>query len=465
MKRLFLLFTALTLGLADVVQSQDIATLTGFPPLKNAVARQYTPDQSIYYCDDGENHYFVLYDINNPTTAIVSNFPSQYFIKDFEVFEDTVFFCGIYPQPSTPYGFVGQISVQDLFYLNNPYNIGTLLFLNIEPCPPTPYLATFDRMDVFRDGEFVHLAIVGELEHSVVYGGSLRRSAFDIWFDGTNWVGQALYDKDDLYKPCDITCTKDYVVVSAYDNNKNYSVLLVFDKISGFPSYPIAYNSFRINDRRYDDVILVERLKGNDVAVSHYFEDPSDGSYGTAVHYINDVQTLPSPTNYYSLHYVHSNTPPISVQRDLRFKEFEDISSLLLLHDIDAPLWNSPTSTVYDFDVYNLPSLTAQAWHSLDDVSLFSVDNRVQYPFFSLVGNHNPSFEPMLTLKKKNPENCYTPVIIDYKDISVEFTLGAFDDPIRTLIPNEDQQHHYPDPEEHFLENKCGESKTQNSHE
>ena len=299
MKKKILFFMAMTLGLAEFVRAQDIATLTGFPLLKNAVSRQYTAKQSIYYCDDGVSHYFVLYDYYNPNNAIVSEFPVFLELKDFEVFEDMVYFCGIYPQPGTPYGFVGQISVQDLFFNNGPYNVGTYFYINEDPCPPTDYLPLFDRMDVFKDEDNVHLAIVGEVEHSIIYGVSLRRTACDIWFDGVYWVGQVLNNKED---------------------------------------------------------------------------------------------------------------------------------------------------------------------YSNDDVSLFSIDNRVQTPYFTLGGNYNSTSEPLLTLKVSSPGNCYVPIVIEYDEFDSEFSRGGYDAPVGNLIPRE-SYYYYPNPREYEVNNRCGDFKTQNSHE
>lgn len=413
--------------LSEFVHAQEIVTLNGFPTLKNAVARQYTADRSVYYCEDEESRYFVLYDLSTPTSVIVSQFPSFLNVNDFEVFDDTVFFCGTFPQSGNPYGFVGQISVQDLFYNNALYNFGVIDNIPIPSCPLNPHLTACYRMDVFRDGGHVHFAVVGELEHSLTYGTALRRTACDIWFNGSDWVGEVLFQKEDYYKTSDITCTNNHVVVSAYDDDKNYSILLVFNKTTDFPSYPIAINSFRIKDRRYDDNILVERLKDNDVAVSHYYEEFGAGRYGTAVHYINDVSTLPTPLSHFSLHYLHGTNQPISILRDMRYCGLFMSDALLLLHDIDNPLWVSPTSTIFEFEAYNLPLMTAQAWHASDNVSLFSVDNRVFTPLFSLVGNHNIISEPMLTLKTSGTKNCFDARLFTYNDVTADFSTGPLD--------------------------------------
>ena len=200
------------------------------------------------------------------------------------------------------------------------------------------------------------------------------------------------------------------------------------------------------------------------MAVTHYYHDSIAREYGTAVHYINNVATLPTPLNYFLLHYSHGSDVPVSFLRDLRFNGGEEIGSLLLLHDIDNPLWNTLTSTIYEFNAYNLPSMMAQAWHANDDVSLFSVDKRVLSPFFTLGGNYNPSMEPMLTPNISGSGDCFESIPIKYKnndidlstDIIDRYTLNFQVSPILEILPY---------PQEYPIENKCGEFLKQNSHE
>lgn len=450
MKKVILSLLALFASCALSLQAQEISTLDGYPPLDYSVVRQYTNYKNIHYCDDGTQHYFLLYDITTPNTAIWASFPSYLFVKDFEIKDDVVYFCGTFPNGGNPYGFVGQISVADLFYNNGNYNIGILNYTVIGDSNYTymAHMASCDRMDIYSDKSkgIVHLAVVGEFEHGIYYNMQLCRSAGDFWFDGTNWVGSALYQKHDYYKTSDITCTKDYIVVSGYDDDPNYSILAVFYKVQNFPYYPILPNTIHLMDRRYKESILVERLQGNDVAVTHYYEDLQSGTYGTALHYINDVSLLPTPLSYFSLHYVHGTTAPVSTQRDLRYSNMGGSNSLLLLHDIAAPLWNVPTSSLFDFDAYNLPSLLMNVWHRSNDVSLLAVDNRVSSPMFSLGGNYNVTGEPLLTIKRVGTSNCYTGIRRQYTNITpqVRFTLGIFEEdvinfiipPLNNLFPN-----------------------------
>lgn len=196
MKKVILSLLALFASCALSLQAQEISTLDGYPPLDYSVVRQYTNNKNIHYCDDGTQHYFLLYDITTPNTAIWASFPSYLFVKDFEIKDDVVYFCGTFPNGGNPWGFVGQISVADLFYNNGTYNIG---FLNQTVSRDNNYfcrehMVSCSDMDVFTDKEsdFVHLAVVGDFEHYLNDNPEQSKTSAEIWFDGTTWVGNAI---------------------------------------------------------------------------------------------------------------------------------------------------------------------------------------------------------------------------------------------------------------------------------
>lgn len=207
MKRLFFMkvmaLVAAMVCCTGTLRAQEITVLDGYPPLKNNIVRQYLFNMDIHYCEDGTNHYFILYDLANPNMVIKASFPAYLYIRDFEVFEDMVYFCGVFPNGGNQMGFVGQISVSDLFYDNGPYNIGILNYTMLGVNHNIPYeahMASCDRMDIFRDKGgrgVVHLAVVGEIEHGYTYNPPLRKTVGDFWCDGVDWKGMALYQKSD----------------------------------------------------------------------------------------------------------------------------------------------------------------------------------------------------------------------------------------------------------------------------
>lgn len=87
------------------------------------------------------------------------------------------------------------------------------------------------------------------------------------------------------------------MVVSAYDNDSSYVLLLAFNKVAGFPSYPISPLSIKLQDQRADNNILIERLSGDDVTPYVLF---SIGPFDNSILKINQKGVLdyPNPDNH-----------------------------------------------------------------------------------------------------------------------------------------------------------------------
>lgn len=427
---LFFIMTVLLVGPGKVLQAQlqEVTTLDGWMAPQNALARQYTNEKTIYYFDDGPNHYFVLQDNSIPNQVTIAEFFPFLEVHDFEIYQNIVYFCGKFPNSGNPYGIVGFIKVDDLFYFNGPYNMSIVNNLTLWGYYTNTPMTSCDRMDLFVDyNGLVHMAIVGELVHGSG-SSALRRTFADIWFNGSDWIGNVMYQKDDLYKPTDITCTDDAVVITAYDDDNKGAILLVYKKDEHFPSLPVYSHVFRIDDPMViADNVLVERLNGNDVVVTNHFQDPSTGDYGTALHYIPDVINLPNTGNFESYHIIHG--VPYGPQMDIRYNKNED--RLLLLHDIDYPQLGLPTPTFFSFMGYNLPSLTLEAWFrpNLDIKSIMSIDNRLIDPQLSLGGIFGPTAEPLMGMKNSPDQGCYDFILDNYTQLYPNFFPGRIDEP------------------------------------
>lgn len=421
---------ALLVGLGNVLNAQptQLSSLVGQAIPKNSLSRQYTTDECIYYFDDGTDHYFVLQSVGDPDNAIIASIPSFIELHDFEIYQDNIYFCGKIPSSVNPYGIVGSIGVYDLFFNNGTYNTSTVDNLYFGTTPTYVHMTSCDRMDLFEDiNGVVHLAIVGELAHSQTYM-ELRRTFADIWFDGTNWFGKVMYHKEDLYKPTDITCTNNAVVVSAYDELHRGAILLVYKKMASFPTAPIYPYTIKIDDPfLLEDNVLVERLREDDVVVTNFFKDPTTGDFGTALHYVLNVTTLPSTGNLQSYHIIHG--APNAPQTDLRYNRAED--RLLLLHNIVYPHLGIPAQTFFSFNDYYLPLLSMEAWFRPDmDIEMMSIDNRKIYSRFTIGGIFNPTSEPLMVLKDSPVQGCFDFVPDSYISLSPRYSPGTMDEPI-----------------------------------
>lgn len=448
----FIVLSGLMLAASDAV-AQELTTLPGWTvPQKNLV-RQWKDNCSIHYMEIGSMHRFVLHDLADSSNVIVATFPANYEVNDFEIYDSTVYFCGTIPNGGDPYGIAGYIAIKDLFYHNYPYNyciIDQMYFL--DPATPTnTHITSLDRMDVFVDAGQIHIAAVGEMAHGSGYN-ELRRTVCDIQYTGS-WNGMALYQKEDFYKPSDITCTDHTIVASAYDDNTSYSILLAFMKNTDFPATPLYPYSIRIGDRRVGDNVLVERLGDDNVAVSHYSHTPATGNYSVAVHLLGNIYSLPTPPYHISVHHSIGSIAPGTPIRDLRYNMASD--DMMLLFDYPVATWGPSPSSILEFQTATLPFLLSNVWYCTQNVLLRALDNHVQHPLFSLGGAHTSLGMPLMTNKNNGNTTCYQQGIITFEDATpiVSFSTGVFDP--KTIKFKRFNYTTYPNPYSVPIKNLC----------
>lgn len=151
-KLLLLLMLLLPMVSAEVCNGQ------GFPMIYKNVTNGYL-NQIKYDCVTGnhimystslanENH-FSLTDITNTTIDV--RISTGYIIKDFEIFEDYVFFCG---NTSLGEGLIGWFNINDLFYASLPAYTDNTLIVSM--------ISELDDIEVYRDiyGK-IHIAGLG----------------------------------------------------------------------------------------------------------------------------------------------------------------------------------------------------------------------------------------------------------------------------------------------------------------
>lgn len=448
-----LLFLCLSFVAVSGAWCQDMEVLQNMPSLNKAIVRQYTDKETVHYCEDTNGrHYFLLHNLYTPGDAIVAAFPNYLFVRDFEVYGDVVYFCGTFPQGGNPVGFVGFISINDLFYNNLPYNFALVNSLYSDGLLSQARLMSAEKLDLFDDGSHVHLAIVGTLTHNAQATVPHSRTVCDIWFNGTDWRGEILFQKDNIVRPYDITCTDKAVVVSAYDGEMDKCILLLYDKTPQFPSYPSYPYAMEIKDQLADSIVLVERLKDDDVAVAYYSYDLGTSEYETTVHYINNVLSPPSPYANYSIYLSHGANPPIDSLREMRYSKDND--RLAVLHKLEDPLWSVPTSTVFMWDVYASMLYSGQAWTGVPTVDILSVDNRISSALFSLGGSFIASSEPLLSMVFSPSRDCYETLDVFYEERYYSMFIREAEKGVFTYR-NTPFNNIYPNPIDRLLEDIC----------
>jgi len=434
MKRhfLFIVMAVLLVGPGQMLHAQlpEVSTLPGIPYPQNTISRQYENKTTIHYFEDRTGHYFVLQDPSNPLQSIQAKFPRNLEIHDFEIYKDFLYFCGKRPGAGNPTGIVGFIPVYDLFYNNGQYNISYVNSLSLWGSSTYSHMTSCDKMDLFVDNSgIIHMAVVGELAHSSDYS-ELRRTYADIWYDGYAWKGNVMYHKDDLYKPTDITCTDRAVVITAYDEYRNGAVILVYKKYDQFPNYPVYPHVIKIADPMLiADNVLVERLRKDDVVVTNLYKDPITGETGTALHFIEDVTSLPNNGNFLCYHIKHSLS--YIPQMELRYNKDKD--RLLMAYDLlDNPHWGFTTPTFFSLNGYNnSANLILSDWirPDLDIKRIMAIDNRKNANLLSLSGIFGPTAEPLMCIKGFADQGCYNYIEDKYRPLSSNFSPSNRDVP------------------------------------
>ena len=453
MKSKFFIFIAMAFLMgwfSGIASGQEISFS---PNLKgpSTCVRQYMDSPSstltIYYVDAGGSGHFLLYDNATPTTATASQLPNGYTVSEFEILNDTVYFCGTYSQAGSSVGIVGFISVGDLFYNNGNYTIGHIESIGVMP---TIKFFSFDRMDLYVDANnIVHFALVGPTDH-----GGYRRSVADIWYDPHNnhpWVGSFLYQKYDLNRPTDITCTDNFVVVSGTTPDKKTPLLMVFKKIPNFPHFPMLDTVYWIKDTLYDSIVLVERMLDDDVALAYYYSDSRNGN-GTSIHYINDINTLSmSWSSTASFYYPPSQSHLPYIPYDLRFN---NVSKRLLLAGLtDLPSSGTLIPNIIQVD---FPNNTHDLW-TTTFADIRSADNRI-VSYFSAGGEVAPFC--LISLNRDNSRaSCFNSASLTPHQDMIAFYKGPYEENYIDFSVNAVSRQSNPQPVP--VTNVCFDSKTE----
>lgn len=182
----------------------------------------------------GTENHFALTDIhNNMTDAHVAD---GYYVQDFEIIGDYVFFCGYNVSLS---GFLGWFNIDDLFSGNGKVHIDETLSLH--------GVERLDNIEVYIDRlKRIHIAGVGQ---HLAPGGSVGYKAFEAVGDPLAGMQYKVADLSSRDKNPTLTVTDDYVVyVSRTTNVGSYNwgigiVLEPFPKDNMFPTptHPCYY--------------------------------------------------------------------------------------------------------------------------------------------------------------------------------------------------------------------------------
>ena len=429
-----------------------------------SIVRNYTDEITISYTQDSPVTGYFVYD-DGSGTVLKADMRQNCRVYDFEIYRDTLYFCGRYASGGTVFGFFGFFDISDLFFIGGSMN-GTYCYYSNPSSPSEPdlYPTVPWRMDVFEYDGQVHIAAVGECRNWAPYGLQYNTSTsiYDVYFDGSSWNCEAFYIKPYETYFTDIVATDNNVVVTemaAPENVFNHCQIRIFKQSSAFLNTPLnpSYYTTNVIDGTPVGKVLVDALKNDEFAISNFYYNGTEA--GLTVKLFAGSTFYPYSTLFSSIHIPLNTLPVIGSAwelRDIRYNN--NVHQLALLLDMDYPIQNITTSTILEYDIYNFGASIIASW--LQDKTMFSIDQ--WFNGFQAVGSEpmlqNPSLTDMFFYKKEfgtKPlcSKIFKPV--PYYDNSSSVTLNQDGRDFRLVLPTCNQQYHTPEITEEAIVIDC----------
>ncbi len=145
--------------------------------VQHTIVREYTYPSMVSYVETATAHYFAYADAT--MTILNAEIDPNIYVKDFVIFEDYVYFCGLDNSQQTAKGVWGWFKIPDLVSSSMSYYIHNDFHCNLQ------YADTLHSLVAFRDStSALHIAVVGS-----VSDGSMSNQSCMLDITGT--VGSA----------------------------------------------------------------------------------------------------------------------------------------------------------------------------------------------------------------------------------------------------------------------------------
>lgn len=311
-------------------QQNVLATVSLPGDVKEAIIREYEYPQTISYIKSSAGCCFALADNNLILTCAWLD--CKYEVKDFEIFENLVFFCGA--DNSVGRGIVGWFDCAAMFYGGGGYHIYDNYYM-ISDTSNTPYdtaqVKVFNDLTIFDSpeymSEYIHLALVGETKEGVACVAEMIGLPYT-----NNWIyttgSSANLPSNQAETMTQVVSTDNYIVTGGTFEGYGSGVSMrVFDRNNMFASstlynevhrYSASANPGEGRNYPMEPPFRMTAAEGDNVSTAAFFNVPNIGLYmpgmachGIVTHVFDIYTTINYPGSncaYNSIVYVNNTT-------------------------------------------------------------------------------------------------------------------------------------------------------------
>lgn len=238
MKRIFkYLCIAATAAMSlfpTIASGQDAIYEIGVPATKKTIVREMKENVAIVYSYDGTDGWFSYVDMNTPD-CYSAKIPGLE-VNDFEIYKDTVYFCG----KGGGVAVAGYFDINATFFMGAPAQYAFMpssIYCQIDnPFPNYEDIIDLRKIVVMNNpGGQPHMLMIGEATctHSV---NLVNRCIVDVYYDGSDWEIAMTQEHESILYFDDIAVTDNYVIAAGHKHPQDGEYLTSFPR----PTNPIV---------------------------------------------------------------------------------------------------------------------------------------------------------------------------------------------------------------------------------
>lgn len=242
-------------------------------PINKTLIREHLYPKSVIYIETLQKHYFALVDPVNEMLINYVEIDGNYFINDFCVRKDSVFFCGNDKKKGK--AIIGFYNIADFFYGNMNLNV----FDDFHIQYANSQINTFKHIESYisSNGE-IHIVCDGIAYSNILCLVDLfYESSINVWKYTSGDLHN--YPKESIR---DVTLTEDYIVTAGFWSDSNAKVALrCYDKNNIFANNGIQDHIFVFDGDSSEytlypsENIVLSNYNGDTVVAAAEYKHPS----------------------------------------------------------------------------------------------------------------------------------------------------------------------------------------------